>query len=371
MLTNRRNFLKTSSGAIATTALLSMGSSRLLGHNGDHPSGSIIGHGDRKYRVNNAWGNLNPNQFPIINCHAMVESESGRLYTLTDVKANNIIVYEPDGTFVESMDLEYSGGHGIDIAKEGDEEFLYIADGGWANRYGRKVSNETGRIAKTDLKGRLVFTIGHPQTIGVYKPGQSFKPCDIAVAPNGDIYVADGYGSQCVLHYDKHGQYINHWGGKDDPVEARRLNGSHGVSVDLRKPDSPILLVASREANRIKRFTMDGDYIDEFYLPGAFAGQLLVQGDHAYTGVCWSKKDNEGGRLPKSGFVIVLDKDNQVVSCPGGEAPVYKDGVLQPLNQAPNAPFKHVHDLCVDREENIYVCQWNAGGAYPIKLELV
>jgi hypothetical protein len=33
--------------------------------------------------------------------------------------------------------------------------------------------------------------------------------------------------------------------------------------------------------------------------------------------------------------------------------------------------FKHCHDVCIDEDENIYVCQWNADQTYPIKLERI
>ena len=68
--------------------------------------------------------------------------------------------------------------------------------------------------------------------------------------------------------------------------------------------------------------------------------------------------------------IIILDKDNKVVSNPGGTAPEYRNGELQLMVQS-QPIFKHCHDVCIDQDENIYVCQWNAGKTYPIKLERV
>lgn len=70
------------------------------------------------------------------------------------------------------------------------------------------------------------------------------------------------------------------------------------------------------------------------------------------------------------GFVTILNKDNQVVSNPGGTKPKYKNGKLQRLLQD-QPVFKHCHDVCVDDDENLYVCQWNAGNIYPYKLHRV
>jgi hypothetical protein len=71
-----------------------------------------------------------------------------------------------------------------------------------------------------------------------------------------------------------------------------------------------------------------------------------------------------------SGFVTILDKNDKVISNPGGTAPNYLNGELQLMVQAVPL-FKHCHDVCIDDDKNIYVCQWNAGKTYPIKLERV
>ena len=105
----------------------------------------------------------------------------------------------------------------------------------------------------------------------------------------------------------------------------------------------------------------------------------MINGENLYTGVCWSSdvKYIEGkgnthpvNNNPNSGFVTILDKNNKVVSNPGGTKPVYKNGKLQPMLQHKNV-FKHCHDVCIDEDKNIYVCQWNADNTYPIKLERV
>lgn len=70
------------------------------------------------------------------------------------------------------------------------------------------------------------------------------------------------------------------------------------------------------------------------------------------------------------GFVTIIDKNNKVVSNPGGTKPTYKKGALQPMYQK-KPIFKHCHDVCVDDDKNLYVCQWNADKVYPYKLHRV
>ena len=66
--------------------------------------------------------------------------------------------------------------------------------------------------------------------------------------------------------------------------------------------------MSSRSQNMLKWFTLDGKHLGTVSLPGAYAGQAFFRGDHIYTGVCWSKQNGTGKRLPNSGFVLVLDR---------------------------------------------------------------
>ena len=79
---------------------------------------------------------------------------------------------------------------------------------------------------------------------------------------------------------------------------------------------------------------------------------------------------NPHSNSPNSGFVTILDKNNKVISNPGGTKPTYLKEELQLMLQE-QAIFKHCHDVCIDEDKNIYVCQWNADKTYPVKLERV
>ena len=68
--------------------------------------------------------------------------------------------------------------------------------------------------------------------------------------------------------------------------------------------------------------------------------------------------------------MVVLDKNNKVVSVPGGSDPGVTGSEEEPYQQVVEL-FQHPHDVCVDDDENIYIPQWNSGRTYPIKLERV
>jgi hypothetical protein len=95
----------------------------------------------------------------------------------------------------------------------------------------------------------------------------------------------------------------------------------------------------------------------------------VIDGENIYAGVCWSRL-RYLNQTDRSGFVTILNGKDKVVSNPGGTEPVYRNDALQLVVQE-KPVFQHCHDVCVDSDKNLYVCQWNAGKTYPVKLERV
>ncbi|MEM7036054.1 MAG: 6-bladed beta-propeller, partial [Bacteroidota bacterium] len=142
------------------------------------------------------------------------------------------------------------------------------------------------------------------------------------------------------------------------------FQNAHGICLDTRSPNTPTLFITAREQNRLKRFSLDGKFIEAIDLPGAFINRPVIHGDHVYLSVL------KAATYPSaaSGFIVILDAENRVVSCPGGSAPEHVQGIG--LHQTIRL-FQHPHDVCLDADDNLYVPQWNSGGVYPIQLERV
>jgi hypothetical protein len=327
--TSRRQFAKV---AALTTAAITFKPFYIL-HAKPKADGEIIGHGTHRYRVHQGWGNLDASKFPVNNCHEMVEDSKGRLIMVGDEVKNNILIYDRSGKLLESWGHDFPGGHGLTLWNANGEEFLFICD------------PNIGKVFKTDLKGKILLTIEHPSKVGAYKESDAFKPTETAIGPDGTIYIADGYGSQWILRYTPKGEFIDKFGGPGD--EDGQFSTAHGVAIDYRDKANPTLLITSRAHNAFKRFTLDGKY----------------------SGVCWSRL-RYLNQTPDSGFVTILDKNNKVISNPGGTKPEYLNGKLQLMVQEKTI-FMHCHDVCIDQDKNIYVCQWNAKKTYPVKLERI
>ena len=278
----------------------------------------------------------------------MVQDARGRIVLLTNETRNNLIIFDKSGKALTTWGSEFPGAHGLSLAGEGREQFLFITD------------TERNQFFKTTLDGRLLQTWDFPAETGFYKEKKQFVPTETAILPNGEFYVADGYGSQYVIHYGADGRIKNTFGGRGEGEQF--LDNAHGICVDNRS-GSPTLLVTDRTRCCFKRYSLSGEYLETISLPGACVCRPVIKGDYLYAAVL--RSPNLG--VDNSGFVIILNKENKVVSvvC-GAEAEYDHNGKLKPFYQTVQL-FQHPHDVLVDDEENLYVCQWNSGKVYPYR----
>ena len=312
----------------------------------------IIGHNSHIYSVVKDWGRLDASRYPVKDCHEMIMDSKGRLFMLTNETKNNILVYNKSGELEAAWGNEYPGAHGLTISNENGREFLFITD------------VERHQVFKTDLEGKVIQVIGFPKGSGEYATAAQYKPTETAIAPNGDIYITDGYGLQFVIQYNSRGEYIRHWGGRGD--EDAQFDCVHGITIDNRNAEESILLITSRNHTAIKKFTREGKYLGKIELPGSYICRPVVHKKNIYCAVFRSVSNQNVG----SGYITILDENNLVVSSPGATSPVYIKGILQAQEKSGNT-FIHPHDVCVDDDDNLYIPQWNSGNTYPVKLKRI
>ena len=307
----------------------------------------VYGHNNMRYTMDAKWGQLNPAKNPVNDCHEMVQDKKCRIILLTNETKNNVLIYNKSSKLLDSWGHEFPGAHGLTLTREGSKEFLFITD---TNRH---------QVYKTTLDGKILMTLECPMETGVYKKKEEFVPTEVAVADNGDFFIADGYGLQYVMHYNAEGKLLSHFGGRG--TETKNLDNAHGVCIDKRQREAT-LLVTDRTRNCFKRFDMAGNLKEVIALPGACVCRPVIKNDYLYAAVLRSPDLNK----ENSGFVTILDKNNKVVSNIGGTEPTYKDGVLKRMSQGEKI-FLNPHDVCVDDDENLYVAQWASGKVYPYK----
>jgi hypothetical protein len=336
----RRDFLKKSSAAAASTWVAGA-SPAFVGSSNKTGSGeTIIGTGAHTYMCEHHWGQL-PEHLRWEITHGVTIDRAGMVYIKQqghkDGKKplDTIVVFDPDGKFVRSFGKEYyPGGHGIDIRVDGGEEFLYLCD----------VHNR--QVLKTSLTGELVWKKSHPTEPGVYGEDKAFVPTNVAFAPDGGLYVADGYGSHYIHQYDSEGTWVRTWGGAG--TEAGKMQTPHGIWFDDRPGRDPSLVVADRANARLQYFTLEGEhsgFVDDVLFPAHFdiRGDVLLVSDlHAR--------------------VTLLDRDNMTI-VHLGEDPVWREEVKKfeirkTPEICPEGKFIHPHDACFDAAGNIFVVEW-------------
>lgn len=295
----------------------------------------VIGSGEFQYEVIHDWGEL-PAGLKYGNTHGVCEDSRGHIYVHhtvhdTSESQDSMVVFDHKGKFVKSWGKEFKGGaHGLHIRREGRDEFLYLCD------------TKRGLMVKTTLSGEEVFTLGYPKESPKYRPAIKYSPTNLAIAPNGDLYVGDGYGSSFINQYDAKGNFIRTFGGLGK--EPGQLNCPHGLTVDLRGAE-PMLLVADRGNNRLQYFTLDGKHVK-------FVGGVNMP--------CHFNERKGVFVMPDlAARVSLIGRDNNVIEHLGEDT----TGDWRKLRTRARDAFiagKFVcpHGACFDHAGNIFVVEW-------------
>jgi len=299
--------------------------------------GRVYGTGAHTYEVVDNWAK-HPADKPWGDTHMVQEVEDGRIFICHN-GPDSVHMFDPEGKYIGSWGDEMKGAaHGMDIRKEGNEEFLYFAPTG------------QHRVFKTNLKGEHVFELRYPKDAKnakgepCYTGEAQYVPTFIAFGPNGDFYVTDGYGAAYVHRYNIKGEYISTFGGKGKG--EGQLDCPHGIWCDTRDPANPTILVADRSNNRLQWFTLDGKFIkivkDELREPCHF--------------------DQQGTDIlipDLQGRVTIFDKNNKLITHLGDNAdPALRRNHGTKKEQLVAGDFCTPHGAIWDRAGNIYVTEW-------------
>ncbi len=330
---SRRSLLKTSLAAAASVAVPGLVRAASRYHDATPQARPVIGTGEHTYEVYHDWLTP-PANLQWGDTHGLALDSQGRIYMCHTVHSGSVssdavVVYDQEGKFIESWGSEFRGGaHGLDLRKEGSEEFLYHCD---TNRC---------LIVKTDLKGNVVWEKGEPKESGVYPVAGRWRPTNVAFAPNGDLFVGDGYGSSYIHRYTKDGDYLGVVIGPGSA--AGKVQQPHGLWVDNRE-GAPKLVVADRANRRLQEFTLDGHHI-------RFVTEGMRQPCHIHY-------NHNLVLVPDLDSIVnILDKDNKVVAALG-------DGAPSNLRDSPRdkfipGKFVHPHAAIWINPKDIVVVEW-------------
>lgn len=266
---------------------------------------------------------------------SVVIDSAGNIYTSAQA---GVFVFSPDGKVVHKyLGNDYSNIHDMEIRVEDDGEFIYGARN--ADAEGIKFNIKTGEI---------VLKLPFPKESGLDL--KRFNPTAITVAPNGDIFLSDGYASNHIFRFDKTGKYLSHFGEQGNDLE--QLNTAHGMTLDTRY-DPPRLLICDRNhepKGRLLHYSLDGEFIAEVVTGLGMPTAVAIQGDFV------SVPDLHGR-------VVILDKSNTIIAVLGHNSdPKTRVNYNVPQDQWIEGIFNGTHGSYWDADGNLYVQDWNVSG---------
>jgi sugar lactone lactonase YvrE len=210
-----------------------------------------------------------------------------------------LVKFDASGNVVKSLGAGmFVTPHGIFVDSDGN---LWVTDGAGAPGKGHQVF-------KMNQDGKVLLTLGKAGVTGD-GPDTFNRPSDVYVAPNGDIFVADGHGGDSnarIVKFTKDGKFVKAWGKKG--TARGEFEQPHALAMDSKGR----LFVGDRGNNRIQIFDQNGTFLEEWKQFGRPSGVYIDKNDTLYVADHEStEKTNPGFQ---KGIRIGSAKDGKVAS---------------------------------------------------------
>ncbi len=287
-----------------------------------------------------AWPTLPPGRTQIGNMHGDVAvSSAGEVYVSVQDPQGGLQVYADDGTYLRTIASAPPDFHGFVIRQQADGEFIYAA---------RMRGQEA---LKMTLNGTVVLTLAAASIPDEFKNRNEKTGAanvlftGIDVAPNGDIYVTDGYASDYIHRFSSRGTYLSSFGGKKEPYSFNTL---HKIAIDTRFQPARII-GTDRANNRVVHLALDGRFLGvvatDLLLPAA----VTISGDYAIVGEL-------------TGRVTILDRTGAVAGRLGANTGEGVGSNKLPPDQWKTGLFLSPHGVALNARGDLFVSEFNAFG---------
>jgi len=287
----------------------------------------IVGSGKYTYRVNEEWQRP-PAGLDVRACAVSVDSQD-RVYCFNRNAEHPVVIFDRDGNFLSSWGAGlFTFPHAIRIVQENGQDVVWLCD------------EHHQQFQKFTTAGKLLQTVGEKgarSDTGV--PADDFTsqawrkvthgggpfnlPTDIAFAPDGSMFMTDGYGNARVHKFSPDAKHLFSWG--EPGTAPGQFNLPHGVWIDRRGR----VLVADRENDRVQVFDQSGKLLSvwatELIGPAFF---YVDDDDVVYI------PEHNGGRVS----ILTLDGERLAR---WGDGPIHRS----------------CHGIWVDSHSDLYVVQ--------------
>jgi DNA-binding beta-propeller fold protein YncE len=301
---------------------------------------SVVGQGELTFELVPQWEQL-PRGWSHGDVAGVATDSQDRVFVFNRSE-HPVIMYEADGRFLASWgEGVFTRPHGITI----HDDTVYCAD------------DTDHTVRAFTLSGTLLWTLGTlnvPSDTG-YSPegranlrsiqrgaGPFNRPTRLAVAPNGELYVSDGYGNARIHRFSTDRQLIQSWGEPGTAPGEFNLPHSVWVHTDGR------VFVCDRENDRVQIFSPSGELLaiwPELTRPGDL---WIDSAGHVFVGeMAWNTSETHLDGRPfaesRTAQLSIRDLDGRVLTRWGGDDPCEPGSFASP------------HGLCVDSRGNLYV----------------
>lgn len=268
--------------------------------------------------------------------HGEIDVDSNGLFYVSIVggEKSGIQVYSPEGEYLRNLPNALNSHHGFTIVQEDDKDVIYAA----------ALKDPEIAFLKLSTDGEILLEV--PLSAIPKEVGENFALTHADVAPNGDIWIVDGYRSDRIFIFDKDGKFKSTTAGKGEPWNFKT---AHKFAFDYRY-DPARVLICDRENRRLIHLDLEGEFLSIFAEDIPRPCAVDFHGDHVVVAQLASG-------------VSILDKEGNVVKVlgPNDNPKQFSTNNVKPEDWREGITTSP-HGVTFDKVGNVVTTEWNKWG---------